>query len=187
MPRSYQDDAIEHCKRLYLKFNGQQHDRIEAEMRRAGWPSWSKQNLYTRGQGENQKIGWIEKFGWEAALKLHLATRDEGAKAPADKIFSEIEAIRQKIFEELQAKGISSRDLVYQHSAYLRLSIEAISKTGAGNTLEGFVVAWERLLDWLVVISPTALAELLKVDTLILEKAAEEYGVKEERVSSRKD
>jgi hypothetical protein len=187
MPRFYQDDAIEHCRRLYFKFNGQQHDRIEAEMRRAGWPNWSKQNLYTRGQGENQKIGWIEKFGWEAALKLHLATRDEGTQAPADKIFTEIETIRQKIFEELQTKGISQRDLVYQHSAYLRLSIEALNKVGAGNTLEAFVSAWERLLDWLAVISPTALAELLKVDNLILEKAAAEYGVEERKVSSRKD
>lgn len=37
MPKSYPPEAVERCLSLYLRFNGQQHDRIEAEMRRAGW------------------------------------------------------------------------------------------------------------------------------------------------------
>jgi hypothetical protein len=165
MPRSYPDEAIQDCQRLYLKFNGQQHDRIEAEMRKT-WPGWSKQNLYTRGKGPNQKIGWIDKYGWDAALKLHLAARSEGSLTEAEQLFQEISEIRRKVFEQLKAAGaMAGRDLIYQHRDYTKLSIDALSKIhGAGNTLDSFVAMWERLLDWLQVISPKALAELLTVD-----------------------
>jgi hypothetical protein len=184
MPRSYPDEAIQDCQRLYLKFNGQQHDRIEAEMRKT-WPGWSKQNLYTRGKGPNQKIGWIDKYGWEKALSLHLATRVEATLTEAQQIFNEISAIRKKIFEEIKAKGArADKDLVYQHRAYTKLSIDALSKVGGGDhTLDSFVAMWEMLMEWLPDISPSALAELLKADTQILEKAAVEYGDKETRDS----
>ena len=185
MPRSYPDEAIQNCQRLYLKFNGQQHDRIEAEMRKL-WPGWSKQNLYTRGKGLNQKIGWIEKYGWEKALKLHLDTRAEVTLTESDQLFNEIAEIRKKIFEEIRAKGAKAdKDLIYQHRAYTTLSINALNKLkGAGlHTLDSFVAMWEGLMDWLPDISPKALAELLKVDREILDKAAAEYGDEEERVS----
>jgi hypothetical protein len=186
MPRSYTDEAIADCQRLYLKFNGQQHDRIEAEMRKT-WPGWSRQNLYTRGKGPKQKIGWIDKFGWEKALQLHLTTRVE--KLPAcEQIFREIDEIRKKIFTQIKVLGAKAeRDLIYQHRDYTKLSIDALNKIGAGQTLDSFVAMWERLLDWLPLISPKALAELLKVDNVILEKAALEYGDEEERVGGGKD
>ena len=75
MPASYNEEAVEHCFRLYLRFNGQQHDRIEQEMRRAGWESWTKQNLYSRGD----KVGWIDKFGWKKALEQKIESASKTA------------------------------------------------------------------------------------------------------------
>lgn len=37
MPRKYTDEAVEACFQLYLRFHGQQHDKIEEQMRKAGW------------------------------------------------------------------------------------------------------------------------------------------------------
>lgn len=176
MPTSYPPEAIEQCLRLYLKYNGQQHTRIEKEMRRT-WPGWSKQNLYSRGE----KIGWIDKYGWEEALRLHLAQQPEARRTAADKIFSEIDEIRKKIFGQIKVAGArADRDLIYQHRDYTKLSIDALNKIGEGHNLDSFIAMWEGLLDWLPSISPKALTELLKVDNLILEKAALEYGDTEE-------
>lgn len=183
MPRPYSAEAIEECQRLYLRFNGQHHDRIESKMRRT-WPGWSKQNLYTRGAGANLKIGWIEKYGWEEALKLHLASRPEGTLTSAEKVFNEIEEIRRKIYEQIKTVGATDRDLIYQHRDYSKLSIDALNKiNGAGHTFDGFVAMWERLLDWLPEISEKALTELLQCSDAVIEKAVAEYGKEETNIS----
>lgn len=177
MPRTYSAEAIEDALRLFLKFNGQQHDLLEKEMRKK-WPGWSKQNLYTRGSGRDQKIGWIDKYGWEEALRIHLATRPAGLRTAAEQVFHEIEQIRKKLYEEIQTLGANAnRDLIYQHCKYASLFMEAETKLrGATSTLEDFAAMWERLLEWLPAISAPALAELLKVAEKVLEKAALEYG-----------
>jgi hypothetical protein len=177
MPRTYPPEAIEDALRLYLKFNGQQHDLLEKEMRKK-WPGWSKQNLHTRGSGRNQKLGWIDKYGWEEALRLHLQTRPAGLRTSAEQVFHEIEQIRKKLFDAIQTLGANaSSDLIYQHRDYSKLFMEAETKLrGATSTLEDFVAMWERLLEWLPAISAQALRELLKVAEQVLEKAALEYG-----------
>src|SRR5205085_19523 len=106
MPKSYPDEAREQCLRLFLKFNGQQHERIEREMRKAGWVGWSKQNLYSRGD----KVGWIEKYGFDAALKLKLAASETQALTRAEELFLEIEQGRKRLKERLDADGWQTRD-----------------------------------------------------------------------------
>lgn len=177
MPTSYNEEAVEHCFRLYLRFNGQQYDRIEQEMRRAGWQSWSKQNLTSRGE----KIGWVEKFGWKQALEQKIAASSKAAAlTSAEELVGEIEEVRKRIKAALDARGpVVDRDLIYQHARYCTLSIEAQLKLEATrDTLGGFVSFWERLLDWLPEISERAARELLKVADAILERAAAEYGDK---------
>jgi hypothetical protein len=185
MPRAYSPEAIAEAQRLYLLFNGKQHDRIEQEMRKK-WPGWSKQNLHTRGSGRDQKIGWIDKYGFDEALRIHLATRPEGLRTSAEQAFHEIEEIRKRLYEEIKTLGANaSSDLVYQHRDYSKLFMEAETKLhGANNTLANFVAMWERLLEWLPAFSEAALGELLKVADKVLEKAALEYG-ETETVGSR--
>ncbi|MET0646392.1 MAG: hypothetical protein ABW208_07200 [Pyrinomonadaceae bacterium] len=179
MPKKYTDEAVESCFKLYLRFHGQQHDKIEEEMRKAGWVGWSKQNLYTRGKDKNLKVGWIERYGWEHALKLKLSTSDKAAGTSAEVLFLEIEATRKRIKETLDAGGVLERDLVYQHRDFCKLSIDALARLEAArDNLSNFVAFWERLCAWLPEISPAATRELLAVAEEVLAKAQSEYGGK---------
>src|SRR5437763_5061867 len=176
MPRAYPPEATEDCFQLYLRYNGGQHDRIEQEMRRK-WPMWSKQNLYTRGQGANQKIGWIEKYGWERGLKLKLATNGEAAATSAEALYLEIESTRKRIKAALDAADVTDRDLIYQHRDFCKLSVDALARLEAArDNLDGFVAFWERLLTWLPEISKEAALALLAVNDEILARAEREYG-----------
>lgn len=177
MPRSYPDEAIQHCLRLYLKYNGQQHDRIEADMRKL-YPGWSKQNLYSRGKGKNEKLGWIDKFNWEGALKIHLAKTPLSALTAAEELVREVEEVRKALFARVKTSGAApDKDLIYQHRDYCKLAIEAITKVEANrDTLGGFATFWERLMDWLPGIDEKAARALLKNSDAILERAAAEYG-----------
>jgi hypothetical protein len=176
MPRSYPPEAIDQCFQLYLRFNGQQHDRIENEMRRT-WPGWSKQNLFNRGE----KIGWIEKFGWELALKEKIALANSGQAVTEEQaLFNEIAQVRKRLHDLIVTQGSKDRDVVYQHLAYCRLEINALAKLkGAGLTFDSFVAFWERLLDWLPDMSPEAASALLAVADELLDRARSEYGEQE--------
>jgi hypothetical protein len=179
MPASYPKEAVELCESLYLRFNGQQHDRIQAEMQKAGYGSWSKQNLYTRGKGPNQKIGWIEKYGWEKALtrKLELASERKAVSAD-EQLVRDIEEVQRRVRDQLKlTQPGSDRDLLYQFRDLSKLLIEARTKLEARrDTFGGFVQFWERLLDWLPEIDAPAARALLAVADSVLERAGSEYG-----------
>ena len=139
---------------------------------------WSKQNLYSRGD----KIGWIEKYGWEAALKQKLVISTEQGTLTADEqLIRDVEQIRQRVKAQLDATGAGvDRDLVWQFRDLCKLVMEARTKLEArSDTLGGFVTFWERLLDWLPEIDARAARELLKVADAVLERAAAEYGEQE--------
>ncbi len=55
------------CLKLYLKYNGRQHDQIEREMRELGW-SFSRRTLHNRSDRRRSERGWIERFGWRGIL-----------------------------------------------------------------------------------------------------------------------
>ncbi|MBD0370317.1 MAG: hypothetical protein ICV60_05740 [Pyrinomonadaceae bacterium] len=147
---------------------------------RRHFPNWSKQNLYTRGHGPNQKIGWIEKYGWEQTLKEKIAQANSAmARTSEEALFIEIEQSRKRLHEKIQT-GNADRDAVYQHLAYCRMSITALANLkGAGNTFESFVAFWEFLLEVLVGLSDSAARALLDVADEVLAKAREKYGEQE--------
>ena len=175
MPLKYDDKAVEKCFGHYLRFNGQQHDLIESEMRKE-YPGWSKQNLYTRGKDTNRKTGWVEKYGWDEALKLKVATSGKAASTSAEKLFLEIEATRERIKASLDAQGGLDRDLVYQHRDYCKLSIDALTRMEAArDNLDNFVSMWERLCAWLPEISLEATRALLAVGEEVLARAQAEF------------
>lgn len=174
---TYQTEAIEQCRRLYLKHGGQQHSRIEQEMRKV-WIGWRKENLYNRGKGENARLGWIEKYGFERSLEIHLAQKPTAALNTAQKLVSEIEEIRIKLDREVKTKGITAVDikLLYLHRDYSKLSIEALTKVEAArDTLGGFVSFWERFIDWMTDIDAKTARALLKNEDLIIDRAEKEF------------
>ncbi len=71
MPRKpTSDDArIEDCRRLFLKYGGKQHERIEAEMRELGHHDFNRRSLYPRRERGRVRPGWIERFEWRKSLQ----------------------------------------------------------------------------------------------------------------------
>jgi len=184
MAARYDEKAIDKCFRLYLKFNGQQHQRIEEEMRKV-YPGWKRSYLYTRGQGKHQQLGWVDKFGWEKALALHLAQKPTAALNSAQQLVNEIEEVRKQLHVRIKSQGATvEKELLQLHRDYSRLSIEALTKVEAArDTLTGWVSFWERLLDWLPDIDIRTARGLVKFSNEILAKAEEEFGETEEMVN----
>jgi hypothetical protein len=174
MPTEYGPEAVEHCLRLYLKYNGRHHERIEAEMRKL-WPDWTKSNLYSR---RGSKEGWIKKFNWEGALKLHLAQKPLTTLNSAQQLVNEIEFIRKNLYAQITSQGGAvSKDKIQQHLKYCDLSIYAMTKVEAAHDMLGnFASFWEILLEWLVDMDEKAARALLKVSDRILERVAAEYA-----------
>jgi len=176
MPRQYTSEAVDYCFELYLRFNGQNYDRIEREMRRKRpeWSKWSKQNLTSHGD----KLGWVEKFGWESALKDKLATASRAkATSEAQTLYNEIVDTRKALKRKIDVDKNFDRDLVYQHQRYCQLSVSVLSRLeNTDASISGFVAFWERLLDWLPDINQRAARELLNIADEVMERAQIEFG-----------
>jgi hypothetical protein len=116
---------------LYLKYNGQRFDLIDAEMAKLGWAGFkSNSRLKNRGKGDNFRAGWIETFGWAKSLEVRIATAGTAAQTSAESLLFEVEVIRKKIFMELETRGVGlgSKDLIYQHDKYISRSTEILDK-----------------------------------------------------------
>jgi predicted phage terminase large subunit-like protein len=62
---------VEAARRLYVKYGGCEHRRIEAEMRAAGWQTFSRRYLMDKTHpvsGERVK-GWVRRFEWDKLLE----------------------------------------------------------------------------------------------------------------------
>lgn len=61
--------VVDAARRLYLKYGGRQHERIEKEMRESGHPFY-RSLLYTTKHESGLSPGWIERFGWMEQLPV---------------------------------------------------------------------------------------------------------------------
>lgn len=62
--KEYPPKMIEDCRRLYLKYKGRKHRKIEAETRAKGWAKFNRRVLYKADFGGNKMADWINRFGW---------------------------------------------------------------------------------------------------------------------------
>jgi hypothetical protein len=147
------------------------------------WPKWRRVNLWARGKGKNRRPGWIEKYNWKEALKLQLERRPQATLNADWKLASEIESVRQTLYEQITSQGAAAgKDAISQHLRYCQLSIDALTKVEAEcGTLAGFVDFWEMLLEWLPEIDENATRALVRVSDEILNRVAAEYGVNQEQ------
>jgi hypothetical protein len=184
MAAQYPLDAIRQCLRFYLDHNGQQHDLIEKKMQKAGWSGWKKQNLYDRGKGKQTRLGWISKYGFEKALRIHVAQLPTPSLNNAQKLVSEIETVRELLYSEIQGKTeVVEKERLQLHRDYCNLSIAALAKVEAAkDTLGAWVHFWERLLDWSVDVDIKLARTLKKHSPELISRAEEEFGESEEQV-----
>ena len=185
MPARYDHEAIDKCLRLFLKFNGQQHQRIEQEMRKV-YPGWQRSYLYTRGRGEHLRLGWIEQYGWEKALAIHLAQKPTATLNNAEKLVREIEEVRSYLAVEIKSAGGNvEKERLQLHRDYCNLSIAALTKVEAArDTLAGWVSFWEKLLDWATDVDLDLARKLVKFSSEIIARAEQEFGETQETVES---
>src|SRR5690349_17048002 len=105
MGKQYSAKAVEDAFALYLKFKGGSWHRIDQEMERKGYVGFKSKSVFPdRGKGEKRRDGWINKYNWREALKLHLENLPNAALNDAQKFLREVKLIRGRLFERLQAK-----------------------------------------------------------------------------------
>jgi len=174
MGAEYSAKAIDHCFKLYLKHNGQNHKAIEKGMHEAGWTGWSVNNLYNQGA----KIGWIEKYGWKEALEKHLEQKVSPTLNSAEQLVSEIDELRGYLYKEIHAKGGNVDKERYQLFVRLaELSIAALTKVReARDTLSGWVNFFERFVDWAIDIDPKLARKLMDKSEEFIARAEKEFG-----------
>lgn len=176
MPRKLPPECIDDAFALYLKYNGERFDLIEKEMQTKGWV-FDKQCLTNRGNGKNFRAGWIERFRWDKALEIYLTSKGKSVLSSSEKLLHEVEVIREKIFDQIQASGVNNRDLVWQHEKYTKQSAEILTQIEkANNPLSSFAEFFKFLITSSLTISPTLARELVNAEEKILKLAKEEFS-----------
>lgn len=178
-------DCIKDAFELYLKYNGERFDLIEAEMRQKGWTSFKATNsLKNRGIGANFREGWITRYGWEKSLELKIATTGVAAATSAESLLFEVESIRKKIFMELSIKGVGSgqKDLIYQHDKYIARTTEILASLDkARDNYANFTFFLQQLLKAATRISPELAAALCDAEEPLIEWAEREFVTEEKQ------
>jgi hypothetical protein len=153
--RRYNQEAIELARSLYCKFGGKNLDAVQREMRKAGYPNWTKQTLFDKGRENtpNYREGWVTKYGFDNSLKLYTEKLVESVNDDEQDLYMGIKNVRK----ELQKKvvGNATKDEIYQYRDFCKLEIEARRNLDLSrDNLETFVAGYEKILGWLGEIDP---------------------------------
>lgn len=175
----YSDEAIDLARRLYCKYSGRNHPAIEAEMQKV-YPGWSKQNLIDKGKGKAVRFGWITKYGFDAALKIHMQKLTESVNDDEQDLYIGIRNTRKEMQKKVVGKG-ATRDDIYQYRDFCKLEIEARRNLDLSrDNLETFVSGFEKMIGWLSDLDKKAAAMVVKHGEKLTELAAAHYGKPEE-------
>ncbi len=176
-------ETIKDAFALYLKYNGGRFELIEEEMHRLGWASFRKQILFDKGKGKNERMGWITRFGWENALKLHVASAGTAAETSAESLLAENEFIRKAAYMEIAAGGVrASKDLIYQHNTYTQNCIKILDKLEAArDNYANFIYFLQWLTKWAPQISPELATAIADAEDALLDRAEKEFVIEEEK------
>ncbi len=68
MRKDYPKEMVEDARKLYLRYGGRRHERIEREMCSKGWRFYRKL-LYLTRHSHGISPGWPERYGWLPALE----------------------------------------------------------------------------------------------------------------------
>ena len=175
-------EEIKACFELYLLHNGERHDLIEKEMHRLGWTAFRKAILKSKGFGPNRRDGWIDQYGWQKSLELKIATANTAATTSAESLLFEVEAIRKKIFVEVDAGGVgrAGKDLIYQHDKYVQRSIDILAQLDrARDNYANFVFFLQKLVAAAPKISPQLAKEICDAEEGLIEWAEAEFTTEE--------
>lgn len=169
-------DQIKAAFELYLKYNGESHDRIEREMRALGYRTFSQKHLINHGKGRRFREGWINRYGWQKALEFKLAFTGTIAVTSAESLLFEVEIIRKQLFHELQGATPVDVEILKQHDRYAARSAQILSKLEAArDNYANFVFFLRHLLSAATNISPELAKAICNAEDALLEWAEREF------------
>jgi hypothetical protein len=172
MASSYPNEAVELARSLYLKYGGRNFEAIEAEMRRAGYHNWSRQNL-SRSDDKN----WVRRYGFERSLELHIQNAAmRRAESQGEKQLRQLAGVRDRLYAEIEVGKFDAKTLDTFRGTCAQITHMLARLTAGTNSLEAFVGAWEVLLEVLGDVEPQLIGELLKRDQAIFEKVRVKFG-----------
>lgn len=181
---AYNQEAIEKARGLYIKYGGENFGAIQREMQKQ-YPGWRKSNLVSRqekayrGRAAREKLGWVELYGFEKSLKLHLQQLATSAKNDEQDLYLGIKAVRKELQTKVAA-GIATRDEVYSYRDFCKLEIDARKNLDLSqDNLETFVSGYEKLLIWLGELDAAAAKVVVKHGDRLAEMAKAHYGEEE--------
>jgi hypothetical protein len=172
MPAKYSPEAIALCRKLYIQFGGNDK-QIEKEMRKE-YPSWSKQNLYAKGNGSDSRLGWIVEHGFEKSAQLDLQTKIGAIESDDERAYKTIVEIADK-FRTAALSG--DKEGANQYAKFITLQLEFRNKLDLSQSnFETFVEAWERITFWAKEIDMNLAKLFYKNKDAFIEKAKLHYG-----------
>lgn len=185
MGKKLNDEMVKDAFALYIKYAGEKFDLIEREMKALGWHQFRQSALKDRKDGDGMREGLITRFGWDKALKKHLAdlASNTFAATSAERLLIENEYIRDQLFEEIKAKGVMlSKDAIWQHKRYTETCVKILDKLEAArDNYANFVFFFKHLMKAATTISPALARELCDAEDGIIEWAEAAFVVEEDK------
>ncbi len=181
MAKTYGQDAIDLCRSLYCKYGGRNHDAIQAEMQKV-YPGWRQSNLVDRNRtkGKHPQLGWINRYGFDNSLKLHLQKLTESVNDDEQDLYIGIRTVRKAMQSVVIGKD-ASKDDIYQYRDFCKLEIEARKNLDLSrDNLDTFVAGYEKQMIWLGEIDPEGVKVLIRNGEKLVEMAQIHYGKSEE-------
>jgi hypothetical protein len=174
---AYNFEAVKRCRKYYIKFNGDAA-KIEKAMRQ-NWSTWSRENLYDRGQGRELRIGWINKYGFERSLLEALNLRINAVQSDDQRRYEAV----VKLGDEYQEKSLQGQEKAVP--IFLKLTDQQIAlrtklDLGAAN-FEAFIEAFELIVKWSKEINIKLAKEFYKDREEFIRRARLKYGAKQEQ------
>lgn len=177
MARKYDNEAVELCRSLYLKYGGTNYAAIEADMRKV-YPGWGQNNLFDKGRvgTRNERMGWITKYGFENSMRLETERKATAVNNDEQDLYLGIKTIRKTL--QLEACGKKADAAVRREfREYAKIEIEARRNLDLSrDNFETFVSGYEKLLMWTGDLDPETAKRLIKLGPKLADLAQAHYG-----------
>lgn len=169
MARKYQQDCIDECKVLYVRYNGQHHAKIAEQMNKR----WA-------GFNEGRIAAWAKQYRWDELITKKLeAELEQAGWSNAQRAYQRIRRVIDALASGLEASNYTDTDTLKTYRDFCSLEINALARLDAERgSLEAFVAHWEWQLKIISEISPRAGKELVAISEEILQRAQDYFSGK---------
>jgi hypothetical protein len=172
----YDQEAIKKCREYYIKYNADPK-KIEQAMRQ-DWSTWSRGNLYDRGEGKSAREGWIKKYGFERSMQEALDLRVNRIQSDDHRRYEQIVDLAD-IYQRKASSGEESAVPIFLKLTDQQIALRTKLDLGTAN-FETFVEALEAIIEWAEDINIRLAREFYRDREEFIRRAKLKYGQEEE-------